>query len=428
MRLKKVQTSFMAVICLLTWVLNPLNQCAFGIELVGSPEDVQRFEQILKGIGDRQDQFISDQEFVGFLMKHKEFFKKDLEKQNLLFLVEDKIDIFIINQQLTVFTQADGDRNAKIGIHELRGFESAKFDSLIKKGMADLLKEAIELDARPIKEKQKDILTEISKRIHVRKSYLDKDDIATPANLSFTNFGRNDESREAGTQSTALEVQGAIFLTPEITKFDWSGQDYIFKWEPSLVYEADVSSDDSKKKDKVTHRIGFEGILGHRDLAERTWNHYFTLSFDYITDSDYQADSYGGTFQYIPDIHGYGIRESLSSKDGNFAFLWKPYLGINGASVTDPGDSGNNLKSYYNFFARAAFEFTLWKKLKITPEFAFYQELKNDKDGHVLFTTTVRYVFDPNERIAFQFVYERGEVEPKFTDKDIAKVSLGIKF
>jgi len=83
--------------------------------------------------------------------------------------------------------------------------------------------------------------------------------------------------------------------------------------------------------------------------------------------------------------------------------------------------------NYVNFFTRAGLELAIWSRLKITPEFALYQELVNQQDAHVLFDITGRLALDEKDRASVQISYERGQKAPSFQSQDVVSFGLGIK-
>ncbi|MEE8574171.1 MAG: hypothetical protein V3T30_02060 [Thermodesulfobacteriota bacterium] len=354
-----------------------------------------------------------------------------------------KFDAIIDNQVDSLFSFIDDNRSNVFEKEELINrldllaamqldeFYSIPFSKLIpKKGKM------------PIVPKETAFIDTLEKSISIRKSFFDEKKMGMPATLTWTHYGDRDETVAAGKDRTFYQFIGAITLDPnwwnELLYFSWptkvSPGEYKFSWNPVLVYEVNYSSDSKDNLNRFTQAVGFDGTL-HKSGTISGFGFNLKGTYNFTTDSGYDAEAHGGTLQFTPSycpmylgFFGCGDQDKVSGLWLPYA-RWRLYLGFKYANVTDHANIPLYMKfgEYSNLYASFAGELKYRKRITITPKATVYRELKNDKDTHLLFTVSGKYMLDKNNRLFLDVTFERGEKPPSFKDIEKTMLSLGIK-
>jgi len=394
--------------------------------------EAARFRQVLEAVGDENhDGIIERVEFAKFLQRNTTNLVQQLQQSAPGLSVS--IDPVAFQRTIDgiarqIFNKVNRDNDAGIDIKELNQFEEAELPWPFKGSVKDLLPPP-PAGMAP-QEQPKPVLDVISDWISVRKSFLDSKDIGNPATFALTGYGKDQDGLKTGQHRTSWQLQGAISLQPlghVVTNFLGN---MTATWNPLIVLEANVNSDITNNTDTIVHRVGVEGTLFDESTVNQgSWSHNYILTLDYTTDRQYAVDMLGGTVQYSPDKLSLGIGRYLPIIEPVMYYRWRPYVGFTYANVLDPAENPKlqAFSNYVNFFTRAGLELAIWSRLKITPEFALYQELVNQQDAHVLFDITGRLALDEKDRASVQISYERGQKAPSFQSQDVVSFGLGIK-
>ena len=265
--------------------------------------------------------------------------------------------------------------------------------------------------------------------LSIRRSFLDARDIGRPATLTWTHYGNSDD-RSATSDSTRLEVDGALTFEPhafDLPTVDLGGA--WLDWNLVGVYEAHTSTVATANRSRITHRIGLQAVVAAKEYTDLWSAHNLDVTFDYITDEDYRADVIGGTLQYTPSIHRLGIGRAVEFTP-DLEVRWRPYVGLTHARVNDPGVSPQfrDFVGYTDVFLRAAVEFKWRDRLRIVPELAYFQELEDEQHGHVLAGIAGRLSLDDDDRVSLEVSWSRGEQFPSRSDVSEVQIALGLKF
>jgi hypothetical protein len=283
------------------------------------------------------------------------------------------------------------------------------------------------------------LLDVLETRLQIRQSFLDQRFFGKPATLTWTGFGSSDRTLEEGRERQKYELKTALIVDVEQLRATRSKQPpdpweigrYYGTWGgPVFVVEADISSESKDKRNLITHRVGLQPVLFTKELTQGLSGHNFSLTFDYMTDKDYHAEALGGTFQWTPDILGIGLGAYLPHDvERSFYFRWRPYLGLVYSDLRDTGGNPQfeKLKDITNGFGRVTFDFLLGSHFKITPEWSYYHEFKNEDRGHKLFSVAGQLLLDKKGRLTLLVSHERGESAPLFVKKEVTQVGLGLK-
>lgn len=403
--------------------------------------DDERDKLICSKFNSNDDQEIDEDDLI-------EIFKRDEMKRELFSKVElgeffiadrEEYEEFLEDFALKIMIEAGPFNRESIQSSELKNFQNTKLPLPFKGKLIDFLPP---IAGNPPKEKP--FLDRFGEIVSIRGSFLNPKLIANPATITYSHFGDSDATQDKDADDHVFEVRGAISLSPNVidNPLKLSRETSMNLW-PVVVYEADISSDTNANRNSITHRIGFDSqifqAICEPDCSE-TWGHNFILTADFVTDKKYEAEQFGGTFQWSPNARhlGIGRKKAISKvifkKDKilgqRILGHWRPYLGITAAHVSDPGDNAILMKmsNYTNGFARVMGQLQIGDHIRITPEGTLTADLDNDVVVHFLFAISGRYSFDKRDRISFNVSYERGERGPDFVARDIAKVSLGIKF
>jgi len=268
----------------------------------------------------------------------------------------------------------------------------------------------------------------VPKWVSVRKSYLQAKDVGQPASLSVTHFNESDATQKPGSPRTGFDVRGAL----AVSAFEFTHElgNVTLDWNPVAAIEADVSSDASVGRDKITHRVGAEGVLFQTVPTPWLSGHNLTATFDYTTDRDYRTALLGGTVQYSPNFRLIGVGEYKQLGTLPLFFRWRPYLGLTGAGVTNDGDKKalKNMGSYINGYVRIGGDLLIGTRFHLTPELIVFQQLEKQEREHSLFNVSLRYSFDDSDHVSVEASYTRGKDSPEFINQDQFKFGVGIKF
>lgn len=275
--------------------------------------------------------------------------------------------------------------------------------------------------------------------IKIRGGFLESAQLAKPATLAWRRLGDKDTSRSEGSDGTNYFIKGAFIYSPcggPCQLHDAESSDNLFLIEPLIGIESDVSWNRSASKDSIVHRVGASMFLqpftdsGSPDPFFEA--HNLDLYFDYRTDRDYRKDIYGFTGQYTPNIPALAIARPVDLFSGDF--FWRPYLGAIFGEVTDTGgDASLSRKDdFLDAYIRASAEWIIGGKLKFSPTYTLYRELKNDKSSHSHYSFTVRYVLSEDKKAGSEISvvgqHEVGRNAPSYDKIDKTSISLGVKF
>lgn len=263
--------------------------------------------------------------------------------------------------------------------------------------------------------------------VSIRQSFLDTRVIGNPATIGWSRFGSDDEILGAGRERSKHEIRAAIAIEPPRFFSQRQFSQWSLAYNPVLVVEADISSEPLDERDLITHRVGYQATWARHNIDKLLTGHNLDVTFDYLTDRDYQAEVLGSTFQYTPNLPRLGVGSPLGPE--GLELRWRPYAGLLYRDVQDRGQSPQleNLTTFTDAYARVAAELTIAKQLKITPEVTFFQEFENEEETHIHRLFSARWIFDEQERVSIVLSHERGETSPAYKKRNLTKLALGLK-
>ena len=426
-----------------------------------------RRAQVLASIGDSNGNGqIDEEDLAAFLLRERDQLvtpwaanlsgsglvtpeqAEELERSLQLRIASGELQNLFEEEAIRIVSVSSGGSVGDLGV--VRKEDLAHFERQVVSPFGAQLS-ALLPEAPPPPPPEKSLLDRTAEWIRIRRSFLDSQGVARPATFSLSHFGTDDATRPPGSDDTVFRVQGALLFRPERTakQSDSLFPGYNLDFQPLVSLEADASSDAKPGEGSIVTRLGAtlvlfrssdtedtramandrSGTCALGDFIEAPSGHNLDATANYATDADFESSLYGATLQWSPNNFGVGIGRSCILSE-HFALRWRPYVGLDWAYVSDPGDNPKlaTFKNYTNVFARTAVELRIAERFWITPELKYTQETQNDGDGHWLFSLGARLSLDEKDRLSLEASYRRGEDGPDFIERDSFQIGLGLKF
>jgi hypothetical protein len=340
-----------------------------------------------------------------------------------------------VNEQVVnLMNQADTNRDGGIDERELADLEAAKIRLLpnLRTATATERESAPTVDfktllpkAAPPAPQGEHIADRLAKWLQIRQSFLDEKLVEKPATVSFSTFGRSDETVEAGARRNQWSLAAAVIVRPTA----WVATTTRWEVYPVLAYEAALSSGLKKDVDSITHRVGAAGswLNGTATVA-----HAFSATFDYNTDHEYASTVLGGTAQYTPGVPAIGVGR-FTDLAPNISFTWRPYLGLTFGDVRSTGER-TDLKDKVNFtdlYGTIGSKLVFSTHAAVITEVSVSRQLREAEETHGLLESSFNlYITPENSKtpVSLQLSGALGRKSPAFKKQQVAKVALAFKF
>jgi hypothetical protein len=333
---------------------------------------------------------------------------------------------FIAAQIDSLLNASSADGNDTVSLSEMTRLSAAPLIEPLAGTFSQLMPKA-----PPAGPSAKPWTDRLAKMVQIRQSFLDEQSIGKPAKVSLTTQSVDDESVKDGDPRRVFTIQSAISFR-RAKEWKWG------RWysRPVAGYEVNVVSN-SPEKDQITHRVGLNGAYVRKKAGSPFSSSVFAVTLDYKTDRGYDAEVWGGTFQYTFFYRQIGVGQFFPRRKP-IAIRWQPYFGVVYGDVKHAGvvKAYQEMSDFTHWFAKIAAEAKIGPRWLITPELVRWKGKHIDADGKEQtwqnhYSLTSRWVLAESkgaERASIQLSGTVGRNSPSFEFEKAFEIALGVKF
>ena len=265
------------------------------------------------------------------------------------------------------------------------------------------------------------LLTDISKYLLVRKSFLTTDDKDEPAKFSWT---------KSEGESSFYEFDLAVGPNPDGFPFLHTGKStdaWDYNWKIQPTFETHISTQTKAEQDSLSARLPVTLCL-QPNFVTFVSQHWLAASLVYETDRHQDTSTIGGDILYSPTIPA--LAAGVETSTGSFSFRWRPFVGFEGGHIIDNSKAALdvNQSEFCRYVGKLHADLWIGKQFVLATDASLRTDLIGDRGTHGYFEVSPILYFDKGHHFSAGLTYKRGKTTPNFSDVDSLNVWLGVLF